>query len=265
MHRSHVRIVTIDGQVGYVGGFGLADKWLDGSGQPRWRETAARFTGPAVAQLSGAFAIGWVNATGELLSGAGVFPRDQPPATGSAIAGVMYTSRAYGTPVPERYLALALSGARKRIYIANSYFVPNRELRSWLVDAAQRGVDVRVLAPSEKIDIRFTHWAGRSTYAELMRGGVRIYEYLPAMMHAKTMVIDDSFVSVGSLNLDNLSLRINDEVMLLAHDTVLADSLAAHFAVDISRSREVTTELLGRRSLYERTMTFVASLVRDLL
>lgn len=265
MHRSHVRIVTVDGRVGYVGGFGFADKWTARDGEPPWRETAVRFTGPAVAQLQGAFAIGWANATGDLLPQLHLPDRAIASPDGEGIAGVMFTQRAYGTPVPERFLALALAGARKRVYIANSYFVPNPELRQWLVAAAQRGVDVRVLAPSEKIDIPFTRWAGRSTYPELLRGGVRLYEYQPAMMHAKTMLIDDSFVSVGSLNLDNLSMRINDEAVLLAQDRALADRMAMQFAHDLDRSVEITEASLARSPLRVKLITAFARLVRSLL
>jgi len=280
MHRSHVRIVAIDGEIGYVGGFGFADKWIDHGREPRWRETAARFTGPAVVQLTSAFAIGWANATGDLLTGhapqaaPSTTPVHGPPPTDSlvtvsvrdgAAAGVMFTQRAYGTPVPERFLALALAGARTRVYIANSYFVPNRELRQWLVEAARRGVDVRVLAPGEKIDIPFTHWAGRSTYRELLRGGVRLYEYQPAMMHAKTILIDDTFVSIGSLNLDNLSLRINEEAVLQVQDRTLAAQMAAQFARDLSRSLQITEATLDAQPLHVTLMTGLARLVRDLL
>ncbi|MFO0096376.1 MAG: phospholipase D-like domain-containing protein, partial [Gemmatimonadaceae bacterium] len=266
MHRSHVRIVMVDGRVGYVGGFGLADKWVDRDGAPRWRETSVRFTGPAVAQLAGAFAVGWGHATGDLLSGDALFANGQPVSGDrAAIAGVLFTQRAYGMPVPERFLALALAGARKRVYIANSYFVPNHALRTWLVAAARRGVDVRVLAPSAAIDIPFTRAAGRSTFPELLRGGVRLYEYQPAMMHAKTMVIDDAFVAVGSLNLDNLSLRINDEAVLLVHDVALADTMVAQFTRDLTQSVEITPASLRASLLRERMLTAVARLVRDLL
>lgn len=273
MHRSHVRIVTIDDQVGYVGGFGFADKWIERDGTPGWRETAVRFTGPAVAQLHGAFAVGWANATGELLTGApasittAMTTADTaaPSAVDGAVAGVMFTQRAFGTPVPERFLALALAGARRRVYIANSYFVPNRELRRWLIAAAQRGVDVRVLAPSAIIDIPFTRWAGRSTFPELLRGGVRLYEYQPAMMHAKTIVIDDTFASVGSLNLDNLSLRINDEAVLQVHDRAFTTAMVEQFTRDLSHAREITLPVLAERSVRERVMTALARLVRDLL
>jgi cardiolipin synthase len=264
MHRSHVRIIRIDDRIGYVGGFGLADKWIDRDGEPRWRETAVRFTGPAVAQLAGAFAIGWANATGDLLTGTFGVANDSV-ATAGSVAGVMFTQRAYGTPVPERFLSLALAGARRRVYIANSYFVPNGELRRWLVAAAERGVDVRVIAPGDQTDVTITYLAGRSTYPELLRGGVRIFEFQPSMMHAKTLLIDDTFVSVGSLNLDNLSLRINDEAVLHAQDRALATEMAAQFARDLEHSEEITLQTLERRSWRERVMTLAARIVRNLL
>lgn len=265
MHRSHVRIVAIDGRVGYVGGFGFADQWIARDGKPTWRETAARFTGPAVAQLSGAFAIGWANATRSLLTGEFAAAAPVPTSDSGAAAGVMFTQRAFGTPVPERFLALALAGARRRVYIANSYFVPNPDLRAWLVAAARRGVDVRVLVPGREIDIPFSHWAARSVYPELLGGGVRIYEYLPAMMHAKTILIDETFVSIGSLNLDNLSLRINDEAVLQVQDRALASAMAEQFALDLMQSREVTPIVLAERSLFERLMTAAARVMRPLM
>lgn len=266
MHRSHVRIVTIDGAIGYVGGFGIADKWIDHGGEPRWRESAARFTGPAVSQLATAFAVGWLNATGTMLTGPSLAaPPAVPSPEGGAAAGVMFTQRAYGTPVPERFLALAIAAARKRVWIANSYFVPNAALRGWLIAAARRGVDVRVLAPSATIDIPFTRWAGRSTFPELLHGGVRIYEYLPAMMHAKAMIIDDEFASIGSLNLDNLSLRINDEAVLHVQDRAFVEIMAAQYEKDLSRSIEITPDLLRAASLRERFMTAIAGMVRNLL
>ncbi len=266
MHRSHVRIVMIDGAVGYVGGFGFADKWIDHGGEPRWRESAARFTGPAVSQLATAFAVGWLNATGTMLTGPSLAaPPTASSPEGGAVAGVMFTQRAYGTPVPERFLALAIAAARKRIWIANSYFVPNSSLRGWLLAAARRGVDVRVLAPSAVIDVPFTRWAGRSTFPELLRGGVRMYEYLPAMMHAKAMIIDDEFASIGSLNLDNLSLRINDEAVIHVQDRAFVEVMAAQYEKDLSRSIEITPDLLQAASLRERFMTVIAGMVRNVL
>lgn len=264
-HRSHVRSVLVDGRVGYTGGFGLADKWLPEGGWPGWRETTVRFTGPAVEQLSGAFAIAWAEATGDLLVAEPVFPAEEPPPVEGATAGLLYTTRRYGTPVPERYLALSLKGAQHTIYITNPYFIPNRELREWLTQAAGRGVDVRVLTASGNTDVKLTRWASRTRYAHLLEAGVRIYEYLPAMLHAKTMVVDGVFGSVGSLNLDNVSLRVNDEAILLVQDSTLGAALAASFLEDLKHSEEIVLERFRRRPITDRLLESIARIVRDFL
>lgn len=264
LHRSHVRSVVIDSRIGYTGGFGFADKWIPSADGPAWQETTARFTGPAVLHLAGAFAIAWADATGQVLAGDGVFP--QPASdTGGAVAGLMYTTRTFGTPVPERYMALSIAAARRTIYIANPYFIPNAEVRRWFKEAASRGVDVRVLTASSNIDHQFTRWASRSTYEELLTSGVRLYEYTPSMLHAKTMVVDGAFGSIGSLNLDNISLRINDEATLLVQDSTLAAALDARFLADIAKAEEITLEKFRARPLYERATHWIAVLLRDYL
>jgi cardiolipin synthase len=264
LHRSHVRVVTVDSRIAYTGGFGFADKWLPNKEGPAWQETTVKFTGPAVGELAGAFAIAWADATGEVLIGDGVFPRKMTPGVG-ALAGVMFTTRTYGTPVPERYLALSFAAAKSRVYMANPYFIPNADLRRWMKGAAQRGVDIRVLTASANIDVKFTRWAGRSTYRELLESGVRIFEYTPSMLHAKTMVVDGVFGSVGSLNLDNLSLRINDEAVLLAQDSTLGAALEARFLADIAKANEVTLEEYNRRPIFEKLTHWAAVMVRNIM
>jgi cardiolipin synthase len=265
-HRSHVRAAVIDGEVAYTGGFGVGDEWLPGpSGEPGWRETTVRFTGPAVAQLSGAFAIAWAEATGELLAGARAFPA-LPDAPGNGVvAGVLYTTRSYGTPTPERYLALSLAGARHTVYITNPYFIPNHALRRWLKAAAARGVDVRVLTTSGRVDVKLTRWASRSHYADLLGAGVRIYEYRPAMLHAKTIVVDGVWGSVGSLNLDNVSLRLNDEVTFLIRDARVGAALDSIFRADLERSDEIVLDRFRRRPVTERLWELGARVFRDFL
>lgn len=264
LHRSHVRSVIIDSRIGYTGGFGFADKWISTPDAPAWQETTARFTGPAVLQLAGAFAVAWADATGEILTGDGVFPPPTIPDTGT-VAGLMYTTRTFNTPVPERYLALTLASARRSVYIANPYFIPNADLRQWLKSAAARGVDVRVLTASSNIDHGFTRWAGRSTYEELLKAGVRLYEYTPSMLHAKTMAVDGVFGTVGSLNLDNISLRINDEATLMVQDSTIGRALEERFVADIAKAEEITLEKYRQRPLFEKLTRWLAVIVRDYL
>ena len=263
-HRSHVRAIVVDGRIGYTGGFGIADKWLPRGDTAGWRETTVRFTGPAVTRLAGSFAIAWSEATGHLLADGRFHASPAQPRDG-VVAGILFTVRQYGTPVPERYMALSLAGARQRVYITNPYFIPNRELRAWLIDAVRRKVDVRVLTTGANVDVRWTRWASRSRYEELLKAGVRIYEYEPAMLHAKTMVIDGVSSSVGSLNLDNVSLRINDEVVLLVQDRGFGASLDSLFLDDLTRADEISLEQFRRRPLIEKLREPFARMLRDFL
>ena len=174
--RSHVRVVVVDGKVGYTGGFGIADYWLgDGLHDEQWRESNVRFEGPAVMQLQAAFAAGWVEATGELITGDVFFPRQafEPLADGMD-AGVLFTSPTTGSTPAERFLALSLASPRKSLYITNSYFVPDDDFRRLLKRAVQRGVDVRVLTVSARTDVKTTWYAGRHWYEDLMKAGIRI-------------------------------------------------------------------------------------------
>src|SRR6266849_11154068 len=124
--RSHVRVIVVDGKIGYTGGFGLADYWLgDGHHEEQWRETNVRFEGPAVAALQAAFAAGWAEATGELVTGDLFFPPMTFAEGGKVNAGLMHTIPTIGSTTAERFLALSIVGSRKTLYISSSYFVPN--------------------------------------------------------------------------------------------------------------------------------------------
>lgn len=264
--RSHVRIVVIDGRVAYTGGFGFADYWNgDGRGRDQWRETNARLEGPAAAQFQGAFATAWVEATGELLADSVHFATERAPRSMGADAALVFTTTTAGTTTAERFLALTISAARRRLLITNSYFVPNADFRRLLTGAAARGVDVRVLTAGEETDVATTWHAGRRHYDELLRGGVRVFEYTAATLHAKTMVVDGLWSTIGSMNLDNRSLAFNDESTLLVRDTAFAAEMERIFDIDLSRSREITLESFQRRPLTHRALEIVASLLSALL
>ena len=259
-HRSHVRAMVVDGRIGFTGGGGIADYWLgDGRHEKQWRESNIRFTGPTVAALQATFAAGWVEATGELLTGDLFFP---PPAfapTGTVSAGFMHTTPSTGSTPAERFLALSIAGARKTLYIANSYFVPDDNFRGLLKSAVRRGVDVRILTASDKTDIKTTLYAGRATYEELLAAGVRIYEYRPTMMHAKTFVVDGLWSTVGSLNFDNRSISFNDESNLVVLDPGIGRQMDEIFVDDLRHSKEITLAEFRRRGWGAKLLEWGAS------
>ncbi|MGZ8376063.1 MAG: phospholipase D-like domain-containing protein [Gemmatirosa sp.] len=266
--RSHVRAVVVDGVVGYTGGFGMADYWLGAGHAPsEWRETNVRFEGPAVVQLQAAFAIAWAEATGELLAGEPFFP---PTARHEALPGDVRAALAFTRPTPgstpaERLLALSIAGAQRTLYVTNSYFLPDDDFRRLLVGAAQRGVDVRVLTASTRTDIRSVYWASHWRYEPLLRAGVRIYEYQPSMMHAKTLVADGEWSIVGSMNFDNRSLALNDEANLVVLDRRVGASLDSIFRHDLGFAREVRVEAFLGRPLWQRAVEIGAALLSRVL
>ncbi len=265
-HRSHARVVVVDGQIGYTGGFGLADYWLgDGHSDGQWRETNVKFGGPTVAALQAAFAAGWVEATGELLTGEMFFPWPALAKRGDVNAGLMHTMPGIGSTPAERFLSLSLAGARKTLYIANSYFVPDHNLKRLLISAVKRGVDVRVLTVGSKTDVKTTWYAGRAMYDELLEGGVRIYEYQPSMMHAKTMVVDSYWSTIGSMNFDNRSISFNNESNIVVLNEGFGQRLDGIFFDDLKYSKEITLEEFSKRPLKERALSWGAERVWRLL
>jgi cardiolipin synthase A/B len=258
---------VVDGRVGYTGGFGIADYWLgNGRARDEWRDSNVRFEGPAVMELQAAFAAAWVEASGELLADERFFP---PPAfhatAGPAIAGLLFTGQTTGSTEAERFLALTIAGATRSLYIANSYFVPDDDFRDLLVQASRRGVDVRVLTASKETDIRTTWYAGRARYEELLRGGVRIYEYQPVMMHAKTIVVDGLWGTIGSMNFDNRSLAFNNESNLVVWDRQFGAQMDSTYLADLPLTREITLAAFERRPLTARMVELAASVFSRLL
>jgi cardiolipin synthase A/B len=264
--RSHVRVVVVDGRIGYTGGFGLADYWLgNGRSEDEWRESNARFEGPSVAQLQATFSSGWAEATGELITGELFFPPRAFAEVGTIEAGVLHSVPTIGSTPAERFLALSITGARRTLYISNSYFVPDDDFRDLLVRAAKRGVDVRVLTAGDKSDVKTTVYAGRARYPELLKSGVRVYEYVPTMMHAKTFVVDGVWSTVGSLNFDNRSLVFNNESNIVALDEQVGATLDSLFLEDLRHSKEIKLAEFEQRSLLEKMLEWGANTLQRLL
>ena len=265
--RSHVRVVAIDDAVGYTGGFGFADAWLgDGRTPSQWRETNVRVEGPVVAQLQSAFAAAWFETTGELLNAAPQAATVGDESGAQVVrAGVFHSTASAGHMHATQFLTLALRGAERRLWIASSYFVPDAPVRAMLMTSAQRGVDVRVLTAGRSTDVRVARYAGRYQYGELLRAGVRIYEYEPTMMHAKTFVVDGAWASVGSMNIDNRSLALNDEVSVVVFDRRFAAQMDSLFLFDLRSAKELTLRDFERRPLSTRVLEWLATLASSLL
>jgi cardiolipin synthase len=207
--------------------------------------------------------------------GAGAAALDGPPggaptvaraaAAGTARAGLFHAVPSSGSTPAERFYALSIAGARRRLYITNAYFVPDDDFRRLLVAAARRGVDVRVLTTGPNTDVKATRAAGRFRYRELVDGGVRVYEYQPANMHAKTISVDGVLGSVGSMNFDNRSLAFNDETTLLVLDSTVVGGMDRMFLDDLRHAREITRAELRRRRWWEEVRDGTAAMLQRVL
>jgi cardiolipin synthase len=261
-HRSHLRGIVIDSRVGWTGGFGIDDKWFgDGRSNGSWRETNVRFEGPSVRHLQAAFAAAWVEATGVLVTPRAVVD----PLEDGVTAGVLHASPTLGSTTAERFFALSIAGARKTLYITNAYFAPDDNFVQILNATARRGVDVRILTGGPRTDVPVVRLAGRASYEMLLAAGVRIYEWQPSTLHAKTFVVDGEWATIGSMNFDNRSLALNDEATLMVLDREVGGRMEEIFLDDLRYADEITLTHFGRRSWTERLAEQVAHLIARLL
>ena len=239
-HRTHRKILVVDGRVGFTGGMCIDDRWLGNADSPeRWRETQVRLTGPIVAQLQAAFAVNWKKTTGDWLEAAIYFPPLE--ATGRVVGQCSISGPGEGPRRTERAYLHAVASARKRIDLANAYFIPDDRVRDALIAAARRGVQVRVIAPAIN-DSRFGRAAARSRFGPLLAAGVELHLYHAAMYHAKTMSVDDERVIIGSANCDHRSFRLNDEVLAFLVDRRFAADYRTMFENDLRGARRLTRE-----------------------
>jgi cardiolipin synthase len=247
--RNHRKLLVIDGRCAYLGGFNFhAESSQRATGRGRWRDTHVRIEGPFATQARDAFAAFW---HGDV--------HWEPSQVGP---NLLMTNASH----PARHhlqvaLHTACLQARARIWATTPYFVPPRRLRTELAAAARRGVDVRILVPKQS-DVRLVQWASRAAYRALLHAGVTILEYEPRVLHAKTMVVDDTWCMVGTANLDYRSLNLNYEITLVSRCTDLTALFAAQFQRDASRSEQIDLPHWQHRPGWRRILESVAWRIR---
>jgi cardiolipin synthase len=257
-YRNHRRILVVDGLVGVTGGSGISGKWSgNGRQEGHWRDTDVLLEGPVIEQLQGAFAENWLEATGVAIGGPEYFPRRRLDSKGSVDAQVVRSSPAGGSTSMYTMFLLALASAQHSIHITNPYFVPDETMISTLIGAAKRGVQVVLLIPGA-IDHNLVRQASRSKLGQLLKSDIQIYEYRPALLHAKTMVVDGIWATVGSTNLDHRSFALNEELNVAIYDVDTARRLERIFEQDLSNSRQVTYKDWKNRGLASRILELLA-------
>jgi cardiolipin synthase len=259
-NRTHRKLLIVDGRLGFTGGVGVADHWL-GNAQDaeHWRDSHFRLEGPAVAQMQSAFMENWTRTRGVVLHGPDYFPPLAP--AGGALAQVVRSAPDDGSEATRILYMMSLAGARRSIYLANSYFVPDDLAVQALLAAKKRGVDVQVIVPGPIIDTGITRRASRARWGPLLEAGVEIYEYLPTMYHCKVLVVDDAWVSVGSTNFDERSFKLNGEANLNVLSPDFARRQVEVFFQDRAQSRRITLEEWKHRPWREKLLERAASLL----
>jgi cardiolipin synthase len=239
--RTHRKLMVVDGKIGYTGGFCIDKRWLGNArDKTEWHDSSVRVTGPVVSQMQAVFGEDWTFTTGEVLAGDRFYPKTT--ATGSIESQAVKASKGDASSLPKMLYFMAIQAARKSIHIQNAYFLPDEQIREALVSAAQRGVDVKVMVPGRHIDLPPVRQASRLHYGTLLEGGVKIFEYRPAMIHSKTLVVDGIYSTIGSINLDTRSMSENAEVSLSFYDRSFSDAIEAMFQRDLKLCDEVTYE-----------------------
>ena len=254
--RNHRKIVVIDGDIAFTGGFNVGTEYLGEGPLGAWRDTHASFTGDAVRALNAIFLSDWKICSGQDLSADDpqFAPRHKTTdETRHIPAQIVPGGAGQAWNAIEQLYFMMISESRERIWITTPYLVPSEAILEALRIAALSGVDVRLLIPG-KGDHFLSFWAGNFNVEDLIRSGVRIWRYQNGFVHAKTLVMDDAIASVGTANLDNRSLEINFEVQAFIYDAAICEELAALFLDDIGCAEECVLSSWEKRPLWHRLL-----------
>ena len=250
-NRTHRKILVVDGRIAYTGGLGIDKRWLGNArNQDEWRDTQVRVEGPVAGQMQAIFAENWSFTTGEILVGDEFYP--EIPKVGSIRSQALKAARGDSSSKAKMLYFVSIQSSQKSLHIANAYFLPDKQVRDALVAAVKRGVDVQIMVPGSHIDLPMVRFASWMHYGELLKGGVRIYEYMPTMLHNKTAVMDGIYSTIGSINFDARSMNANAEETLAFYDRGFAAKMEEMFENDKKSCREITWQEWDERGIHRR-------------
>jgi cardiolipin synthase A/B len=265
--RTHVRAIVIDGRIGYTGGLAFEDTWLgNGRSEKQWRDVMFKYRGELAKSTQNHFNSLWRQTNGEILTG----PDFYPAPMNLTVSSTSYFISLLHTPAPDMsadlldLIWLTISGAKDHIRLATPYLTPPKEIVEALTDAVERGVKVELLVPGPYTDSKLVQSATRSYYEDLLKAGVRIYEYQPGMFHGKWLTADGRWSLIGSPNMDNRSAVLNVENIFGLEDERLAAALEKEFADNLSYSKEILADEfhpnIFKRVYYRATALFARQL-----
>jgi cardiolipin synthase len=263
-HRTHRKLLVVDGRIGYTMGHGIADEWLGHGNDPQhFRDTGVRFEGPVVHGLQSVFAQNWVEETHCLPAVAECFQELEP--AGDIAAHVVSSASADAVSSVAMLYTVAIAMARREVLIQNPYFAPNDGVVELFAMMVRRGVKVHLMLPGEHTDSKFVRRAGCNLYAALLEAGVHLYEFEPTLLHQKIVVIDEIWSHVGSTNFDARARALNEEVGVGILDAGIAAELKAAFKRDLRHCRQLKLEEWRRRPVLDRAYERFAYLLHEQL
>ncbi len=263
-HRTHRKLLIVDGVVGYTFGHGIADQWLGhGQDEKHWRDTAVRVEGPSVEALQSVFMENWIEESHCVPAGDGCFPALE--AKGDIDAHVVSSASGDAVSAVALLYTVAIACAKREVIIQNPYFAPDDGVCELLAMMVKRGVVVHLMLPGQHTDSPFVRRAGCRLYEQLLEGGVRLYEFMPTLIHQKIVIVDEIWSHIGSTNFDSRSLSLNEEVGIGIRDARIARELKTAFQNDLKRSKELTLDAWRRRPWYSRAVDWLVYQVHDQL
>lgn len=263
-HRTHRKLLIVDGTIGYTFGHGIADQWLgNGEDKDHWRDTAVRVEGPVVQELQNVFVENWIEESHCVPAGDGCFPKLEEQ--GESDAHVVSSASGDAVSAVALLYTIAIASARREVIIQNPYFAPDDGVCELLGMMVKRGVAVHLMVPGKHTDSPFVRRAGCYLYAGLLETGVRLYEFEPTLIHQKIVIVDDIWSHIGSTNFDSRSLSLNEEVGIGIRDARVAKELKTAFEDDLKRSHELSIEGWKKRPFHSRLFEWFAYQVHDQL
>lgn len=263
-HRTHRKILIVDGRTGFTGGVGVADEWSGHAQDPsHWRDNHYRLTGSVVGEMQRAFFINWstVRQWAPLPDNPAYYPKLENASTMETVTGAPWHER---TRIHTLFLK-AVEEATESIKIGTAYFMPGEKLLKALLDARKRGIDITVLMCGPHIDKSIVRQASRAHWGQLLSAGVRLFEYQPTLYHVKLLLIDDAWISVGSANFDARSSWLNDELNINVTDSEVVAQHSELFREDLSRATEITFSDWKRRPFLKKLKDWISQIFRGQL
>lgn len=263
-NRTHRKILVVDGKTGFTGGVGIASQWTgDARNEYEWRDTHFKITGEAVEGLRGAFFANWAE-TGDLEIILNRDPILQPKNGDALIQVIRSTTSAGWSDIVTLFHAL-VSSTKHSLKISTAYFVVNEMMQAMLIACAKRGVQIEILIPGEHADQRLSKIAGQNMFSELLKAGIRIYQYQPTMLHTKIIIVDDVLVCIGSPNFNQRSVAKDEEIALCVISKDLIKTLNKDFKEDMQKSEPYDLKRWRNRSYWQRVKEFLATLLKTQL